>query len=199
MHVLVRTAAPSDVTDVVPLIVSAGGELLRWGMADREDLAFALITSCWHRAGHPVGPGWTLVAESEGRTAGCLLGGDALRWEAAERHAAQPLDPALPPAVIETIEIRESLQNAVRPPLPARSWYLASVAVAPWARRRGVASILLDTAFIRAKAEACTSVVVEVEVNNQPALALYAGAGFRQDRSWHPPGGPRIRRLTRVP
>ncbi|HUZ72837.1 MAG TPA: GNAT family N-acetyltransferase [Stellaceae bacterium] len=51
--------------------------------------------------------------------------------------------------------------------------------VAPAARRRGIARILLDDFFARARALGAAGVVLEVAADNGPALALYESAGFR--------------------
>jgi N6-L-threonylcarbamoyladenine synthase len=57
------------------------------------------------------------------------------------------------------------------------AWHLMDVAVAPWARRRGVAAGLLS-AFLQAADTAARPVVLEVRPKNVEALILYEKRGF---------------------
>ena len=58
------------------------------------------------------------------------------------------------------------------------AWHLMDLAVAPWARRRGVAGRTALRAFVRAADEAARPVFLEVRPRNAEALALYAKWGF---------------------
>ena len=55
-----------------------------------------------------------------------------------------------------------------------------TLATAPAARRRGIASTLLDQAAIRALQEGAAALFLEVAEDNAPARALYAASGFAQ-------------------
>lgn len=55
---------------------------------------------------------------------------------------------------------------------------ILTLAVASAARRRGVASMLLDEAAADARLRGATRLLLEVSVENAPALALYERAGF---------------------
>jgi ribosomal-protein-alanine N-acetyltransferase len=56
-------------------------------------------------------------------------------------------------------------------------WHLMNIAVDPAARRRGVASRLLEAMIGRAGVDA--SYTLEVRTSNAPAIALYERFGFR--------------------
>jgi [ribosomal protein S18]-alanine N-acetyltransferase len=56
-------------------------------------------------------------------------------------------------------------------------WHLMNIAVDPAARRRGVASRLLESMIERAGVDA--SYTLEVRTSNAPAIALYERFGFR--------------------
>lgn len=56
---------------------------------------------------------------------------------------------------------------------------ILTLGVAPRARRRGIARLLLDDLFARARALGARRVVLEVAADNSAALALYEAAGFR--------------------
>ena len=56
--------------------------------------------------------------------------------------------------------------------------YISNVAVAPEARRRGIARALVSTLLGRAEELSLSFVTLEVREHNEPAIALYAGLGF---------------------
>jgi ribosomal-protein-alanine N-acetyltransferase len=56
---------------------------------------------------------------------------------------------------------------------------ILTVGVAPRARRRGIARLLLEDLFARARALGARRVVLEVAADNNAALALYEAMGFR--------------------
>jgi ribosomal-protein-alanine N-acetyltransferase len=57
--------------------------------------------------------------------------------------------------------------------------HVLNVAVAPEARRRGVAQALLDEAEGRARAMGARVAMLEVRRSNAPAIALYRSRGYR--------------------
>jgi ribosomal-protein-alanine N-acetyltransferase len=57
---------------------------------------------------------------------------------------------------------------------------ILTVAVAPDARRRGVAKALMSAAVEAAQAAGSTQAFLEVAVDNMEAVGLYAGLGFRR-------------------
>src|SRR5436305_1814550 len=56
-------------------------------------------------------------------------------------------------------------------------WHLMNVAIAPPARRQGIASALLEEMLVRAGAE--EAFTLEVRPSNESALSLYERFGFR--------------------
>ena len=58
---------------------------------------------------------------------------------------------------------------------------IANVAVAPAARRQGVARALLAALARLARERGLSRLTLEVRVSNAPAVALYEGAGFVRD------------------
>ena len=57
--------------------------------------------------------------------------------------------------------------------------HINTLAVAPAARRQGLARALLRHIIADAAASGATKATLEVRASNSPALALYAGLGFR--------------------
>ncbi len=62
----------------------------------------------------------------------------------------------------------------------ARESEILTLAVAPWARRQGVACALVDAVAVEAAARDAESIFLEVAADNPAALALYERAGFVQ-------------------
>lgn len=68
---------------------------------------------------------------------------------------------------------------------------ILTVGAAPAARRRGVASALLETLYIDAAAQGCSAMYLEVDETNEAARALYQKHGFEmvgQRRSYYRTG-----------
>jgi len=59
---------------------------------------------------------------------------------------------------------------------------LASIAVDPWYRGRGIASLLLDSTFRRLRRRGVSRVYLVVKVTNTPAIRLYESYGFERGR-----------------
>jgi ribosomal-protein-alanine N-acetyltransferase len=55
-----------------------------------------------------------------------------------------------------------------------------TIGVAPEWQRRGIARLLLHELAIQAAARGAKHLYVDVSVDNEPAIALYAGLGFEQ-------------------
>jgi ribosomal-protein-alanine N-acetyltransferase len=57
---------------------------------------------------------------------------------------------------------------------------ILNIAVAPDRRGRGVARLLMEQAFSRAREEGAEFVALEVRASNNSAIALYEQFGFKQ-------------------
>jgi ribosomal-protein-alanine N-acetyltransferase len=70
---------------------------------------------------------------------------------------------------------------------------ILTLAVAPLARRRGLAKRLVEAAIVQSLAAGADSLFLEVAADNAPAIALYVGAGFetvgRRRGYYASPGG----------
>ncbi len=64
--------------------------------------------------------------------------------------------------------------------LMAQEAEVLTLAVAPWARRKGLATALIDAAAAHAALRGAETVFLEVASDNASALGLYQGAGFER-------------------
>jgi len=82
----------------------------------------------------------------------------------------------------------------------AREAEILTLAIAPWARRQGVASALVEAAAAEALVRDADSLFLEVASDNPAALALYERAGFErvgQRRAYYMrTGGPSMDALV---
>lgn len=147
--------------------------------AGGEAHARRLVSAVYPRSGHSGSYAVCRVALLDGELAGVLAGFRAAEAEAlAQRFLALTLPRVRPwhwPRVARHLRV----SRRVGPLPPAGSWYVDALAVAPAARRRGVARALLDDAAETARALGATGVALDTGLENAPARALYASLGFQ--------------------
>lgn len=77
-------------------------------------------------------------------------------------------------------------------------WYdgddaqIMTIGVAPASQRRGIATALMDRLVAAARAQGARRILLEVRVDNEPALALYRRFGFERiglRKRYYQPGG----------
>ncbi|MBJ7456267.1 MAG: GNAT family N-acetyltransferase [Thermoleophilia bacterium] len=172
--VAVRAAAEDDAEAVAALVAEALGDKYRPALGAGAQAAIAALVRR-----DVAGPGtnrrW--VAEIDGRVAGSVtmsLGRDA--------------DEGFPAAVAEAVgwprAIRATLVLSLlgHGQLDADEAYIDELAVADWARRRGVGRALLETCAVEAAEAGRRRLTLWVTVGNVAGRALYARAGFGERR-----------------
>jgi ribosomal protein S18 acetylase RimI-like enzyme len=170
-----RPATPAD--DLAPLLRAPAPVLwARYCGSDRA--ALRVLRSIVPRPGHTASYDCCTVVLEQGRPVGVLAGYPSSEEEARGRRFARLSLPRVAPwnwpgafAILRSAE-------RLRPPVPQNAWYVDALAVAPEARRRGVARALLDQAVERARAAGCAVVALDTDLDNAGAQALYEGAGF---------------------
>jgi ribosomal protein S18 acetylase RimI-like enzyme len=117
------------------------------------------------------------VGELEGRVAGAVH--LVLDHEPDADFAA-----ALAPAVGWPLAVRATLVLGLlaHGRMAPEEAYIDELAVAPWARRRGVARALLATCEEESRRCGRTRMTLWVTIDNAAARPLYEGAGFREAR-----------------
>lgn len=88
------------------------------------------------------------------------------------------------------VEVGGVTAGVVRASIAEDALLVARLAVRPEYRRRGLAKALMAACGQWAAARGAAACVLQVDVRNDPALALYRALGFREDhryRYWVPP------------
>jgi ribosomal protein S18 acetylase RimI-like enzyme len=86
--------------------------------------------------------------------------------------------PRIPPWQWPSVARQLHAARRLTPPVPRDAWYIDALAVAPEARRRGVARGLLADAEACARAAGATLLALDTTLENAAARALYESEGF---------------------
>ncbi len=71
-----------------------------------------------------------------------------------------------------------------------RRGHISDLVVSPLWRRRGIGSMLLEAAEAASRQHDLVECTLDVDANNEPAIALYLGRGYRHYRPAYFPWGP---------
>jgi ribosomal protein S18 acetylase RimI-like enzyme len=146
--------------------------------AGGEASARRLLGALWDRPRHTASFDVCAVAVAGGRVAGVLAGFPVTEGDVLARRflslAAPRLGPWRWPRAVRHLHAA----GRMAPHPPPRAFYVDALAVAPDARRRGVARALLAEATGRAHAAGLPAVALDTGIENAAARALYEGAGF---------------------
>lgn len=177
MDVDVRPARPQD----------AAADLLYLSAADYYDIfaggerrARRLLHGLFPLPGHSASWDVTWVAEIDGELAGALAGFPVVDGARAARRFLTLAGPRLPPWQWPATWRHLGAARRVSPIPPAQAWYVDALAVAPHARRLGVARALLEVAEDMARRTGATGVALDTALDNDAGRALYSGAGFTE-------------------
>jgi len=148
--VVVRRGRRADTSAVALVVDSARFEF--GALAGSRDRAAGLLTALWPHVGHSFSWEHAWVAELDGQVVGVLVGfaeSDRLRLHAglAARSVRH-----LPVGRVLLLPVVLALLRVLAPRPPREAFYIAAIAVAPHARRRGVASALGEAAVGHARA-----------------------------------------------
>jgi ribosomal protein S18 acetylase RimI-like enzyme len=177
-EVSVRAARPEDRKAVELLYASAAPYYDVF--AGSGERARRILAGVFPRRGHTASYEICRVAEIDGEVVGVLAAFPAQAGDRLGRRFLGLTVVRMPawrwPSVLR--HLRAS--SMITPEPPAGSLYVDALAVAATARRRGVASALLDDAIARAREHGVAGVALDTGVENQAAQAFYEAAGFER-------------------
>jgi ribosomal protein S18 acetylase RimI-like enzyme len=171
--VVVREARPEDADAVAAIVADGLAAKYRPALGDAATPAIAALV----RHGVEAGTGSRhLVAELDGRIAGAVhlvTGGAPPGMTAALVRAVGPWTALRAIVVLSLLSDGRAGRDEA---------HLDELAVAGWARRRGVGRALLDACVREGSRAGRRRLTLWVTTDNAPALALYAAAGFEETR-----------------
>lgn len=191
MQPIVRPARPEDRAAAELLYVSAAPYYDVF--AGSGERARRILAGVWPRQAHTASYAVCRVAELDGELVGVMAAFPARAGDRLARRFLGLTVVRMPawrwPAVLR--HLRASAR--VTPEPPAGALYIDALAVAESARRRGVATALLDDASEQARTAGLEGVALDTGIENESGQAFYEAAGFERRGERRAPD-PRIAR-----
>jgi ribosomal protein S18 acetylase RimI-like enzyme len=178
MTLNLRPATKDDAPIAAALVAETNGE---FGVATlglgRPDLQFSALRQWFSDSGNRFSYQCTTIAEKFGMTAGLLLAFKGSELAALELGCGKRIFAIYGFfGAFKMIWLNKSL--AGNKEAERVEYLIAHLAVDKNFRRQGIAQALLEKAEIDARALGLSRLVLEVEIGNQNAIALYQKAGF---------------------
>lgn len=154
-----------------------------------------MLEAIWPKPGHTAAHDRCRVAERDGVVTGVMVAFAAEEGDALARRFLAVSIPRLP--FWSWIGVLRHLHAAaeVMPVPPARSLYVDALAVDERARRRGVATELLEDAERLAVQRGLRGVALDTGLQNAAAQALYEAHGFERMGEKHAPSDRHVRAI----
>jgi ribosomal protein S18 acetylase RimI-like enzyme len=176
MELQVRRARRDDEAAAGLLYASAAPYYDAFAGSERR--ARRLLEALWPTPGHTASHAVSHVAVLDGEVVGVLSGFPLADSGAlANRFISESLR-RMPPWRWPRVARHLHAAGRLTPRPPSDALYVDGLAVAPQARRRGVATALLAEAERLARAAGASGVALDTGVANAAARALYDGAGY---------------------
>jgi len=177
MDVTVRPARPEDAAagllyeSAAPYYDAYAGDGAR---------ARRILHAVWRRRGHTASYEVCHVAQIDDHVVGVLAAFPAGAADRLARRFLRLTALRVPSWRWPALARHLSAAAKVTPHPPAGALYVDALAVAPDARRRGVATALLDEAVRQARDRGASGVALDTGLRNDSARALYEAYGFER-------------------
>jgi len=177
MSFAVRPATPTDPADA---LLYASAKPYYDAYAGSEERARGLLAAVYRRPGHAASFDVCRVAEVDGEIAGVIAWFPVAEGDERARKFVSLTAPRVPPWRWPALLRHLRAAGLVSPNPPLGTLYVDALAVAPGFRRQGVARALLRVAEQAAEASGFGGVTLDTGLLNEPARALYEGAGYHE-------------------
>ncbi len=185
--VLIRRAVPSDARDIADLVLLSAERFLPAVFGNRIRPALCRLARGSRTLFSHI-HAQTAVQGSEatgGAVQGALLGYAGSEKAAEDPATGLALFLALGPGLLARLGKLLILQRTIGK-LAADEWYVSNVAVYPEHRGRGIGTTLMAAGEEEAVRSGCARIVLDVETDHEPAIALYRSLGYAVERETGP-------------
>ena len=148
--------------------------------AGSGERARRILGGVWARRGHTASYEVCSVAELDGEVVGVLAAFPAQAGDRLARRFLGLTVMRMPAWRWPTVLRHLRASTKITPEPPAHSLYVDALAVSENARRRGVATALLEAAARRARNEGAEGVALDTGLENEAAQAFYEASGFER-------------------
>jgi ribosomal protein S18 acetylase RimI-like enzyme len=177
MELTLRPARPDDAAaDLLYLSAQPYYD----AFAGSSERARRILRAIYRRPRHTASWDICRIAESEGAIVGIVAGFPLDEGNRRARRFLVLSVPRLPLSHWPALMRHVAAAARVSPPAPVGSWYVDALAVAPEARRQGVARALLADAAECARSARATTLALDTAIDNAAAQALYESSGFER-------------------
>ena len=190
----IRPAAAPDAADIARLVLLSAEQFLPAVFGPRIEGAVRTLAA-GNGTLFSFRHAW--IAESDGRTAGMLLGYSGREKKAEDPATGLGLLRLLGPGMMRRLGRLLRLQATIGR-VAAGEWYVSNIAVYPQHRGTGIGAGLMGYAETEARRAGCGELVLDVETDHLQALGLYARLGYERRAATAIAMGGRIFRFNRM-
>lgn len=172
----IRRAQAADAPDIARLVLLSAEHFLPAIFGPRIGHALECLAARW---GTLFSHEHAWMAESDGKTAGMLLGYSGREKAAEDLATGIGLFRMLGLGMVRRLGRLLRLQATLGRVAPGE-WYVSNMAVYEEHRGKGTGARLMAFAETEARSAGCTDLILDVETDHLPARRLYARLGYEQ-------------------
>ncbi|TDY72854.1 acetyltransferase (GNAT) family protein [Leptospira meyeri] len=184
-NLIIRTAKPTDVETIVPLIYSSGPKAWTYVFGEGKKTPFDFLNSSYVKRGNTVSYTNHYVAELNGKVVGSILSYTQPSFLALTAVTAIRILSVYKWNALKVMAKGLKTETIIQPP-KSGCLYLGHIAVSETERNKGIAKKLIE--YMTTKNKKYKTISLDVSAENKPAISLYQNLGFEIKETRHPLG-----------
>ncbi|PJZ81076.1 GNAT family N-acetyltransferase [Leptospira meyeri] len=184
-NLIIRTAKPTDVETIVPLIYSSGPKAWTYVFGEGKKTPFDFLNSSYVKRGNTVSYTNHYVAELNGKVVGSILSYTQPSFLALTVGTAIRILFVYKWNALKVMARGLKTETIIQPP-KSGCLYLGHIAVSETERNKGIAKKLIE--YMITKNKKYKIISLDVSAENKPAISLYQKLGFEIKETRHPLG-----------
>ncbi|EMJ89194.1 GNAT family N-acetyltransferase [Leptospira meyeri] len=184
-NLIIRTAKPTDVETIVPLIYSSGPKAWTYVFGEGKKTPFDFLNSSYVKRGNTVSYTNHYVAELNGKVVGSILSYTQPSFLALTAGTAIRILSVYKWNALKVMAKGLKTETIIQPP-KSGCLYLGHIAVSETERNKGIAKKLIE--YMTTKNKKYKTISLDVSAENKPAISLYQNLGFEIKETRHPLG-----------